>query len=359
MSDKEDYEMNRDRAKKLLPIIQAYAEGKTIQYKYMGVGFENWHDVDNELEEIDNMRYKYRIKPESKYNEIFKLKSLLEENHIPFEWIEHNDFRNGYQICYPVKSEKPVCSVVEHLFSYGSQKDLLEIQGLLTAEEEEEEYDSVLGNLTADNVFQRILSHWEKINRIKPEEDGEITSVEELKEAIFSKKQEISARGGDGSLFLYITISENMVKAIEERYSCVFRTDKGCVNTFLGIPFVAGDKTKVEIKDRLVELLKKEHTAYRPFKSCDELIETWKNMMNKVLGVNQSFIKTDLDEPTVWVKQKIDGRRRMIVGFGDNFVEVGVKAKPITLERMFEMYTFFDGSPCGVSNGKEKSDSEN
>ena len=93
---------------------------------------------------------------------------------------------------------------------------------------------------------------------IKPEEDGEITSIEELKEAIFSKMEEIRSTGGDASLCLYITISKNMVKAIEERYSCVFRTDKGCVNTFLGIPFVVGDKTKVEIKDRLVELSKKE-----------------------------------------------------------------------------------------------------
>lgn len=195
--------------------------------------------------------------------------------------------------------------------------------------------------------------------RIKPEEDAEITSIEELKEAIFSKKEEIQSKGLDGSLFLYITISKNMMKALEERYSCVFRTDKGSVNTLLGIPFVAGDKTRVEIRDRFVELSKKEHTAYRPFKSCDELIEMWKNMMNKFLGVSESFLKTDLDEPTVWVKQKIDGRRRMIVGFGENFVEVGNKAKPVTLERLFEMYTFFDGSPCGVSNGKEESDSEN
>ena len=143
--------MNRDRAKKLLPIIQAYAEGKKLQYKV--VGYDDWHDVDDEDGINEGTRYEYRI---------------------------------------------------------------------------------------------------------KQEEDTEITSIEELKEAIFSKKQEISARGGDASLFLYITISENMVKAIEERYSCVFRTDKGCVNTFLGIPFVVGDKTKVEIKDRLVELLKKE-----------------------------------------------------------------------------------------------------
>ena len=90
-----------------------------------------------------------------------------------------------------------------------------------------------------------------------------------------------------------------------------------------------------------------ENPIYRPFKSCDELIETWKNIMNAVLGLNESFIKTDLCEPTVWVKHKVDGRRRMIVGFGENFVEVGVKAKPITLGRLFEMYTFLNGSPCG------------
>ena len=71
---------------------------------------------------------------------------MLEENHIPFEWIEHNDLRNGYQICYPEKDEKRVCSVIEHSFSYGSQEDLLEIQGLLTADEEK--CDSVLGNLS-------------------------------------------------------------------------------------------------------------------------------------------------------------------------------------------------------------------
>ena len=244
--------MTRERAKELLPIIQAYAEGKKVQFK--AVGYDGWYDVDDEDGINEGTRYEYRI---------------------------------------------------------------------------------------------------------KPEEDGEITSIEELKEAIFSKKKEIWSKGGNDSLFLDMTISKNMVKDIEKRYECVFRTAKGSVNTFFGIPFVVGDATKVEIRDRFVKLLKKEHTAYRPFKSCDELIETWRNMMNKVLGVSESFIKTDLDEPTVWVKQKIDGRRRMIVGFGENFVEVGNKAKPITLERLFEMYTFFDGSPCGVSNGKEKSDSEN
>lgn len=235
--------MNRERAKELLPIIQAYAEGKTIQY--IGVGFENWHDVDNELE-IDSMRYKYRIKPESKYNEIFKLKKMLEKSLVPFEWKEFDKpSKQGFQILYP-NDKNRVCSVIEHSFSYGNEKDLLEIQGLLTADEEE--CDSVLGNLTADDVFQRILSHW-----------------------------------------------------------------KGT----------------------------KEKNTYRPFKSCNELLYYWER--EKV-----GYSANPLQMIDIWVKHKADGRRRMIVGFGDNFVEVGAKAKPITLERLFEMYTFLDDEPCGV-----------
>lgn len=235
--------MNREKAKELLPIIQAYAEGKTIQY--IGVGFENWHDVDNELE-IDSMRYKYRIKPESKYNEIFKLKKMLEKSLVPFEWKKFDKpSKQGFQILYP-NDKNRVCSVIEHSFSYGSQEDLLEIQGLLTADEEK--CDSVLGNLTADDVFQRILSHW-----------------------------------------------------------------KGT----------------------------KEKNTYRPFKSCDELVYYWER--EKV-----GYSPNPLQMIDIWVKHKVDGRRRMIVGFGENFVEVGDKAKPITLERLFEMYTFLDGEPCGV-----------
>jgi hypothetical protein len=141
--------MKRERAKELLPIIRAYAEGKTIQHKVV----DEWVDLSDPNFAGFDLKL-YRVKPSEKYNEIFKLKSMLEENHIPFEWIEHNDFRNGYQICYPEKAEKCVCSIIEHSFSYGSQKDLLEIQGLLTAEEEE--CDTVLGNLTAENVFERI-----------------------------------------------------------------------------------------------------------------------------------------------------------------------------------------------------------
>ena len=51
--------MNRERAKELLPIIQAFAEGKTIQWSNDG---NNW--IDCEEHEIFANDYKFRIKPE-------------------------------------------------------------------------------------------------------------------------------------------------------------------------------------------------------------------------------------------------------------------------------------------------------
>ena len=95
-----------------------------------------------------------------KYKEIFKLKGMLEKANIPFVWKEHKNYINGYQILYPTDGEQNVCSIIEHKFSYGNEKDLLEIMGLLTKEEEEN--DLVLGFLTAENVFKRIEKHYKE-----------------------------------------------------------------------------------------------------------------------------------------------------------------------------------------------------
>lgn len=95
-----------------------------------------------------------------KYNEIFKLKDMLESAKIPFNFSE---LHGGYHIVQPEDGGKCICSVIEHDFSYGREKDLLEIQGLMNKEELEETQDTVLGYLTAENVFQRIKKHWRKL----------------------------------------------------------------------------------------------------------------------------------------------------------------------------------------------------
>lgn len=101
--------------------------------------------------------------------EMPKLIEMLKEANIPFE--SFSTF-SGKQVCYYGKEGRPepgegvingpgvgaVCSVI---YGYGREKGLLEISGLMTDEEYEKENDSVLGYLTAENVFARIKKHWE------------------------------------------------------------------------------------------------------------------------------------------------------------------------------------------------------
>ena len=88
------------------------------------------------------------------YKEIFRLKEMLEEANIPFEW-DDNNFMNsdGYKIIIDSKDGIYLCDCIENIVSYGNKEDKLEIMGGLT--EEESENDSVLGWLTAEEVFKR------------------------------------------------------------------------------------------------------------------------------------------------------------------------------------------------------------
>jgi hypothetical protein len=51
--------MNREEMKELLPVMQAYAEGKPIQYRAIDAGY--WYDV-TEDKDVEWDRYEYRIK---------------------------------------------------------------------------------------------------------------------------------------------------------------------------------------------------------------------------------------------------------------------------------------------------------
>ena len=87
--------------------------------------------------------------------EIIRLKEMLEEAKIPFEFYLEKE---SYHICYPMGGEGRKCSVVQSSWTYGGNENKLEIMGLLTGVEREE--DSVLGWLCAEEVFERIVEHW-------------------------------------------------------------------------------------------------------------------------------------------------------------------------------------------------------
>ena len=76
--------MTREEAKELLPIIQAWAEGKNIQFLSDG----EWHDIN----QADFTCYpdKYRIKPESKYRPFETKEECWNEmmKHQPFGWVK-------------------------------------------------------------------------------------------------------------------------------------------------------------------------------------------------------------------------------------------------------------------------------
>ena len=80
--------MTREDAKQLLPIIQAFAEGKCVETK-TGSGWVN----------MENMSFAgkpkaYRIKPESKYRPFENAEECWQEmlKHQPFGWIKNGGY---------------------------------------------------------------------------------------------------------------------------------------------------------------------------------------------------------------------------------------------------------------------------
>ena len=69
---------------------------------------------------------------------------------------EARELYDGMQICYP-SIAMCVCDAICHSGSYGHEKGLLEIMGLV---DEEAVGDSVEGYLTAEEVFKRISEHY-------------------------------------------------------------------------------------------------------------------------------------------------------------------------------------------------------
>ena len=80
--------MTREEAKKLLPIIQAFSEGKTIQSRCITDEMPLWWDDNNPTFEIDD--FDYRFKPEPKYRPFKNLEECWNEmeKHVPFGWVK-------------------------------------------------------------------------------------------------------------------------------------------------------------------------------------------------------------------------------------------------------------------------------
>ena len=85
--------MTREEAKELLPIMQAYAEGRTIQFLDGGKWFDLYESDFYESPE------RYRIKPEPKYRPFKTQEECWNEmqKHQPFGWLKSK--KNGRLRC--------------------------------------------------------------------------------------------------------------------------------------------------------------------------------------------------------------------------------------------------------------------
>ena len=85
--------MNRNQAKALLPIIQAYAEGKAIESRCIKGDTSLWYDDKDPSFDDD---FEYRIKPEPKFRPFKDAEECWAEmqKHQPFGWLKNKE--NGY-----------------------------------------------------------------------------------------------------------------------------------------------------------------------------------------------------------------------------------------------------------------------
>lgn len=80
--------MNRQQAKELIPILQAFTEGKTIQIRKHGE--ERYYDSTNSNLNFVLDNYDYRIKVEPKYRPFANAEECWQEmqKHQPFGWLK-------------------------------------------------------------------------------------------------------------------------------------------------------------------------------------------------------------------------------------------------------------------------------
>lgn len=84
--------MTREEATELLPIIQAFSEGRVIEFSSITDVSKAWREVtDFPIEMIKN--FKFRIKPESKYRPFVNAEECWAEmlKHEPFGWVKDKE----------------------------------------------------------------------------------------------------------------------------------------------------------------------------------------------------------------------------------------------------------------------------
>lgn len=108
--------MTREEAKKMLPILVAFAEGKTIQSRCIKGDKSLWYDDEDPSFDDD---FEYRINPESEYRPFKGAEECWQEmqNHQPFGFVKFKDTESGYYMLTGISRGVEV-GINDSLFSY-------------------------------------------------------------------------------------------------------------------------------------------------------------------------------------------------------------------------------------------------
>lgn len=98
--------MNRSEAKDLLSIIQAFVEGRKIEYRELGE--EHWSETSTPTFDIESNEY--RIKPEPKYRPFKDKEECWQEmlKHKPFGWIEDKEANEYFNVQCIASGDKAI-----------------------------------------------------------------------------------------------------------------------------------------------------------------------------------------------------------------------------------------------------------
>lgn len=110
--------MTREEAKELLPIIQAWAEGKSIQYQ---TDSKSWSDITKDLYPCNHPSL-YRIKPEPKYRPFKNQEECWQEmqKHQPFGWFRSTCNKNLFNVvCINDECIKIVNTLTKYTDTYS------------------------------------------------------------------------------------------------------------------------------------------------------------------------------------------------------------------------------------------------
>ena len=85
--------MTREEVKEMLPVLQAFAEGKAIESRCIKGDKSLWYDDEDPSFDND---FEYRIKPEPKYRHFANAEECWQEmqKHQPFGWVKSTLFKD-------------------------------------------------------------------------------------------------------------------------------------------------------------------------------------------------------------------------------------------------------------------------